>query len=298
MAVTPEHEALHRIFKHDSGLFARIVARALDVDTPAASHFSELNVDLTETRPIDRRADSVLRAEFRVDDPGGDYILIVESQTEPDKTRRGSWPYYITFVQNKYQMDVVLLVVCGKAETARWARKPVQIGRPGLVCLTVTPVVLGPDNVPAITSVEEAAADLPLAVFSALTHARGPKARAILETLAAALDTTDIGIAENLSEFTEVGLGTTPGAQIWKELMATETYAFMSETRAKAMAAGEAKGEARGEAKAVLRVLARRKVTVDDASRKRIESCTDTKTLETWLDRSLTATKPSELFED
>jgi hypothetical protein len=84
--------------------------------------------------------------------------------------------------------------------------------------------------------------------------------------------------------------------------MATETYAFMSETRAKAMAAGEAKGEARGEArgeaKAVLRVLARRKVTVDDASRQRIESCTDTKTLETWLDRSLTATKVSELFED
>jgi hypothetical protein len=80
--------------------------------------------------------------------------------------------------------------------------------------------------------------------------------------------------------------------------MATETFPFVSEMRAKGRAEGLAKGEAKGEAKAVLRILKRRKVAVDDASQQRIESCTNVKTLETWLDRSLTATTVQELFKD
>jgi hypothetical protein len=209
-------------------------------------------------------------------------------------------------VQNKYDCDVVLLVVCGKTATARWARAPIRVGRPGLTCLTVTPVVLGPDNVPAVTSVEEAASDLPFAVFSALTHSRGPQAGGILETLAAALTTTGTGIAANLAEFTEAGLGDTPGLQIWRALMATETFPFVSEMRAKGRVEGRAEGraeglaagQAKGEAKAVLRILERRKVAVDDVSRQRIETCTDLKTLEIWLDKSLTASTADELFKD
>jgi hypothetical protein len=139
---------------------------------------------------------------------------------------------------------------------------------------------------------------LPLvAVFSALTHSRGPKVDGMLETLAA-LDTTDAGIAANLAEFTEAGLGDTPGLQIWRALMAAETFPFVSEMRAKGRAEGRAEGLAKGEAKAVLRILKRRKVAVDGASRQRIESCTNVTTLETWLDRSLTATTVEELFQD
>ena len=298
MSVSSEHEALHRIFQHGPALFARAMARALDIKMTGPRRMAELNVDLTETRPIERRADSVLRAELMAGDPEGDFILIIESQTDPDDSRRKSWPYYIAFVASKYDCDVVLLVVCSKAATARWAREPIRIGRPGLTCLTVTPVVLGPDNMPAITSVEEAASDLPFAVLSALIHSRGPQAGGILETLAAALTTTDAGIAADLAEFTEAGLGDTPGQQIWRALMATETFPFVSEMRAKGRAEGEAIGEAKGEAKAVLRVLQRRKVAIDDMSRQRIESCTDLKTLETWLDRSLTVSTAEELFKD
>jgi hypothetical protein len=79
-----------------------------------------------------------------------------------------------------------------------------------------------------------------------------------------------------------------------RALMATETFPFVSEMCAE----GRAEGEAEGEAKAVLRILKRRKVAVDDASQQRIESCTNVKTLETWPDRSLTATTVGELFQD
>ena len=289
MSPSPEHEALHRVFQYDRKLFARSISRVLGVPLPEPSDVQVLTVDLTETRPLERRADSVLLVQFKDGNPTRRCIMLVESQTDPDEVRRRRWPYYIAFLQDKYECPVLLLVVCSKQETTEWAREPIISGLAGLTCMTVTPVVLGPDNVPAVTSSVEAADDIPFAVFSALTHSRGPEAHAILTALAAALDTIDTETADFLVEFTEAGLGNTPGQRIWKVLMATVTYSYTSELRAK--------GRAQGQAQSILQVLDRRGVTVDDGSRDRIESCTDTDTLSTWLDLALTATKASDLFE-
>ena len=59
---------------------------------------------------------------------------------------------------------------------------------------------------------------------------------------------------------------------------------------------GIEQGRPQGHAEAILRVLDKRGVAVDDGSRQRITSCTDLDTLGTWLDRSLTAAQVSELF--
>jgi hypothetical protein len=289
MPPSPEHEALHRVFQYDRKLFARSISRVLGIPLPEPSDVQVLTVDLTETRPMERRADSVLLVQFRDGNPASRCILLVESQTDPDDVRRQRWPYYIAFLQDKYECPVLLLVVCSKRDTAQWAREPIMIGLAGLTCMTVTAVVLGPDNVPAVTSPVEAADDIPFAVFSALTHSRGPEAHAILTALAAALDTIDTETADFLVEFTEAGLGNTPGQRIWKALMATVTYSYTSELRAK--------GRAEGQAQSILQILDRRGITVDNVSRERIESCTDADTLSAWLDRALTAAKATDLFD-
>ena len=313
MPPTPEHQALHRIFQEDPGLFARAMARAMKIEMPEPSQVTELNVDLSEFRPVvERRDDTVLQAELLIENSAGRYILVVESQTDPEKHRRKRWPYYIAFLQDKYDCPVVLLVVCSKTATATWAREPIRIGLPGMTCMTVTPIVLGPDNVPAVTTVGEASGDLAFAVFSALTHSRGRNARAILEVLAVALDTTDTETAAMYAEFTEAGLGDTPGLQIWRALMAIETFPYSSQLRSKGREEGReqglaegreqglaedlAEGITRGGAAAILRVLERRHVAVDEASRKRIKSCTDLETLGKWLDRSLDVKVVDELF--
>lgn len=131
-------------------------------------------------------------------------------------------------------------------------------------------------------------------MFSALTHSRGPGVRAILEVLAAALETTDKATASDLSEFTEAGLGTTPGFEVWRALMASGTFSYVSEIRAR----GRAEGEVIGEAKFILRALKRRGINVDDASRERIQSCTDQETLGLWFDRTFEATTVEDLFKD
>jgi hypothetical protein len=102
MPPTAQHEALHRIFQHDEALFARTVARVFNVMVPAPVNVTVLGTDLTETEPIERRPDSVLQAEFMVEESAGKYILIIESQTDPDDERRRRWPHYIAHLHDKY----------------------------------------------------------------------------------------------------------------------------------------------------------------------------------------------------
>lgn len=61
-------------------------------------------------------------------------------------------------------------------------------------------------------------------------------------------------------------------------------------------AEGRAQGEAVGRAEAILQILDKRGIAVDEDSREKIFSCTSLDTLTTWLDRSLTAARVSDLF--
>jgi hypothetical protein len=88
------------------------------------------------------------------------------------------------------------------------------------------------------------------------------------------------------------GLGRTDGADIWKEIMATRTYPFVSQLRLQ----GREEGRAEGIASSILNVLDSRGIAVDTDSRTRIESCHDADVLGTWLRRAVTVAKASDLF--
>lgn len=289
-----------RIFLQDEALFARAAAHILGIVVQEPQQVTVLSSDLTTVKPLERRPDSVLMAEWLIDDPVGRYVLIIESQTDPDDRKLTRWPYYIAYLHDKYECPVVLLVVCNKESTATWARQPIVIGLPDLTCMLVHPVVLGPDNVPAVTDVAEAGLDLTFAVLSALTHSRSSRVGAILEALAGALKAIDRDTALTLVELTEAGLGETAGQQKWRELMTKQLIPYVSEFRRQGIeegrAEGLAEGRADGQARAILQILGKRGIAVDDDSRERIVSCTDLDILGAWLDRSLSATQVSDLF--
>jgi hypothetical protein len=289
-----------RILLQDEALFARAAAHILGIVVQEPQQVTVLSSDLTTVKPLERRPDSVLMAEWLIDDPVGRYVLIIESQTDPDDRKLTRWPYYIAYLHDKYECPVVLLVVCNKESTATWARQPIVIGLPDLTCMLVHPVVLGPDNVPAVTDVAEAGLDLTFAVLSALTHSRSSRVGAILEALAGALKAIDRDTALTLVELTEAGLGETAGQQKWRELMTKQLIPYVSEFRRQGIeegrAEGLAEGRADGQARAILQILGKRGIAVDDDSRERIVSCTDLDILGAWLDRSLSATQVSDLF--
>ncbi|MDX2682257.1 hypothetical protein [Streptomyces soliscabiei] len=209
--------------------------------------------------PIERRVDTLLWAET----DEGAYLLVVESQGKPDDRERGSWPYYLAYLREKYRCEPVLIVVTQSRATARWAAEPMHVGVPTRPSMTVWPFVLGPENVPLIATEREARQDPPLAVLSAMTHGRGRQAPAILESLEAALRTMDRETAAVLAQFVDSCLG-----------------------------------DAQERADVILRTLKWREVDAPDAVRERVLASADLEELATWLDRAYQVTDAHDLFRE
>ncbi|WP_405535779.1 hypothetical protein OG787_18540 [Streptomyces sp. NBC_00075] len=290
--VGSSHEGLHRICQKDPAGFTRTLQRVLHIPIPEPRDFAVLNADLTEIEPIERRVDTLLRAET----DEGTYLLVVESQGEQDKEKRSSWAYYLSYLYAKYRWEPVLIVLTQSRATARWAAQPIRLGLPGWHSLTVRPLVLSPENVPLVVDQAQAERDVFLAAFSAMTHGKGPGAAAILKPLAAALETTDPEGAGMLAQFVESCLGDAQAKQIWKELMMPVNYFFRHEVAEKVREEGREEGVEKERASMVLRILDWRGIAIPDSVKDRVEACSDLGQLEIWARRAVNATNAEDLF--
>lgn len=209
---------------------------------------------------------------------------------------------YLAHLHSKYLLPPVLLVVCQDETTERWAGGPFVIGPWQWPSLVARPLVLGPDNVPVITDTAEAITDVPLAALSAITHAHHPSIGAILKSLAAALRGIDDEDAAIVAELTELGLGTSPAADTWRQMMSVDLSFFRSQTsqriRDEGREQGRQEGRQEGRAEDILRILQHRRVPLTDSDRHRIRDCADADTLTRWFDRALSAETAAELFTD
>lgn len=284
--VSSSHEAMHRLFQEDPGVFAR-TARALGHFFTDPVEVSVLPTDLTEPSPLERRVDTLLR--FDTAGPEGSFLLAVEAQSRRSDAKPASWAYYASYLYTKYGLPPVLLVICHDRATAAWAARHVDIGPPQWPTLTLRPLVLGPQNVPVVLDPDVARADIPLAALSAITHSDHPDIGAILKALAGALKSLGEDDASIFIELTEQGLGTAPAATTWRELMAVDLSFFRSETAQKL--------RAEGLAAAVVVVLERRGIALSDTDRARITSCRDRDTLTAWVRRACSVTTTGELFQ-
>ncbi|MFI2424890.1 hypothetical protein ACH5A7_12435 [Streptomyces sp. NPDC018955] len=336
--VSPPHEAMHRIFQHDPGLFSR-VSRFLGVDIPTPVKATALPTDLTEADPVERRVDTLLRFETVEQGP---FLLAIEAQGRKHPDKPASWAYYTAYLWSKYRLPTALLVVCQDHATAEWAQRAVSSGPPQLPTLTVRPVVVGPHNMPVITTPEEARADLVLASLAAITHAAEPVVDAILKALSTALRDVPEDIASPLIEFTAQGLGKNPAKHLWRNLVAVDLSFYKSylaeevreevrqkiqrevqeevrqklqqevreevrqklqqevqeEVRQKVQREVREEARAEGRTEDILFVLEQRGLDVSDDVRSRITDCTDPDLLRHWLARAVTAPKAEEIFED
>ncbi|MBP0461250.1 hypothetical protein [Streptomyces montanisoli] len=298
--VKSSHEAMHRIFQHDPGLFSR-VSRVLGIPIAAPVKVAVLPTDLTETNPVERRVDTLLRLETAEQ---GAFLLAVEAQGRPASDKPASWAYYVSFLWSKYRLPTALLVVCQDRGTAHWAQRPVSSGPPGLPTLTVQPVVAGPHNMPVITDPEEARADLALATLAAITHAANPDIGTVLRALSTALKDVPEDEADPIIEFTAQGMGKRPAKDLWRKLVAVDLSFYKSylseeirdEGRVQGRAQGRDEGRAEGRAEDILFVLEQRGLDFSDDVRTRVTDCIDPETLRQWLARALTAATAEDIF--
>ncbi|MFJ8541581.1 hypothetical protein ACIRFH_06070 [Streptomyces sp. NPDC093586] len=164
------------------------------------------------------------------------------------------------------------------------------------------PIVLGPQTVPEVTDETTVARHPALAVLSAIVHSENRRAPDILEVVARGLLSFDPETTKYWFEMVEVGLESTPTRENWRKLMQNVITHFpghrtlFEEKYLEGKAEGKAEGEARGEAKGVLRVLEVRGLSITDAVRERITTCTDLDRLNDWLDRAGTVERAEDLF--
>ncbi|MFD3743200.1 hypothetical protein [Nocardia sp. NPDC058633] len=295
--VSSSHEAMPGIFTHDAAAVGHAF-RVLDLPFPEPIAVEQISVDLTATTPVERRADTILRVTTADDE----FLLIVEAQSSKDATRVAAWSFYVTFLHNKYELPVVLVVVCHDKETATWASRPLTPAYRGWTTFTLQPLVLGPHNVPAITDPAEVLADLPLAALSAITHAREPEIGEILDSIIVAVRRRGCDDeTEFYAELIEQGISHTDAAQLWGDKMDTDLSFFRSESAQRLRAQGREQGreEARAEeaAHAVLTVLTGRGIELSVVQRQRLVETADLDQLHAWLLQAVTATQAGELFD-
>lgn len=292
-----EHDTLAELFRTNPRLAAEVVTH-LGVDLPTWHQARAEPADLPELTPAEHYADVVVTLTGADGQPA--LAVVVEVQLGRDRDKVYSWPAYLANLRWRLRCPVVLLIVCRSARIAARCARPIQLG-PGF---TLTPQVLGPEQVPLVTDPVEATRTPELAVLSAMAHGTDPKRGQVFQALLAALDhvhpdhaTLYAGIVWRVlpksarPELEELmSTATTP----YRDYLSPFVNRFVNQGRRE----GEATGEAKGEAKAVLRVLAARGIEVPDDARERIRTCTDLEQLDVWVTRAATARTIDDLFDE
>lgn len=131
-----------------------------------------------------------------------------------------------------------------------------------------------------------------------MTHGRGPSSAAILQSLAAALETIDSESAAVFVQFVDSCLEDPQAKDMWRDLMSTIQYFWRHPLAEQVREEGREEGRIQDRREMVLRILEWRGIPVTDDIRARVMSCTDLEQLETWAQRATHATEAAELFAE
>lgn len=106
--------------------------------------------------------------------------VVVEVQLRIDGDKVWSWPVYIATLRARLRCPVLLLVLAPDPLVQHWARRPIDLGHPGLV---LDPIVVGYDDIPRIVDAEVARASPELATLSAIAHPELDVARTAVDAI-------------------------------------------------------------------------------------------------------------------
>ncbi|MBF6173025.1 hypothetical protein [Nocardia blacklockiae] len=273
------HEVLADLFRQRPRLAAELLQLVLDTPLPEFTDARLECGDFPDIDPTEYRADAVVALTSNGAPALG---VIVEAQLRPDSGKPWSWPVYLVTLRARLRCPVVLLILCPNDRTATWCRTPITLA-PGCV---LTPVVIGPTDVPIITDPVAAEANPEMTVLSAIAHRNHRDRDAILAVVAHSM--VDL---PNGEMYIDLVMAVLPAAarDVLETLMSAGTYEYKSEFARRYYS--------RGEAHSLLKIL-RHRFTVSEAVADRVVNCTDIDQLEAWTDRALEVETLAEVFEE
>jgi hypothetical protein len=297
------HEGILEIFRNCPTLATDFLEKVLIQAIPTFTAVRVTEADASQLIAAERRADLVLLFDRDPDQPA--FALVLESQFSEDDDKRRSWPLYIAALHSKHRCPV-LLVVTVDAATARWARKPIPLGHPDFI---LTPLVIGPEDIPFVDEPDKSAPES--AVLSVVAHARNLEDHVAIRVAKLTIEACghlDDTRFSNHYDLVLVSLRDSArnaleelmksGYRVQSEFVKKHRDAGRQEGRQEGRPEGREEGRQEGEAKAVVTFLEARKITVSDEARARILKTTDLGILDRWLQKAATVTSVDELFRD
>ena len=270
------------MFRDQPALAADVLTDVLGIEIPDYIKAQVTSGDLTDVAPTEYRADAVVTLS---DDNGLVLAVVVEAQLRIDPRKRQTWPVYVATLHARLGCPIILLVVCPRAAVATWCAEPIVTGSPGL---TLTPVVLGPQDVPVVTDPDQAKRHPELTVLSAMTHG-ARHGEPVFYALLGALDVLGPEHAELYADLVLTALPTA-ARKLLEACMTATAHPYQSDFARR--------WYNKGEADAVVMFLETRGIEVPADVRERITSCTDLDQLRTWVRRSVTVRTAQDLFAD
>ncbi|HTZ25743.1 MAG TPA: hypothetical protein VMC83_17250 [Streptosporangiaceae bacterium] len=302
------HEAPLELLRRNPGLAAAMLTGIPGVAVPEGGPASLAPGEVTASLPVELRADAVVLLAGTA----GKLAVVTEVQTSAGaiKKKRRVWPAYLTQARAQHDCPTVLMIFCRDRAVARACAKPIPTGHPQFV---LTPIVIGPDDVPDAQQQETAQAGAELTMMAAWagsTDLRDPVVQVRTLEQLAGLD------AETLATYTRIVLMAAPDKSSRRALEALMATVFKNEfldkleAEAKArgeaaglergeamgLARGEAMGLARGRAQTILQVLAARGIDVPAEIRDQVLACTDIAQLDAWSTKAATAQTIAQVF--
>ena len=166
-SLSMQHESLRVLLRESPQTLPVILSQLLGHGIPKYDTCAPDDSDVTQLKPSEMDADLVLllrRSEQPV------MALVVEIQRAISAQKRQQWPLYTAALHARVAspprfVPTALVVIATTERVANWAAKPISSFQPGS-CFA--PWVLGPQQVPRITDIEQAREQVELAVLSAM----------------------------------------------------------------------------------------------------------------------------------
>jgi hypothetical protein len=307
--LTVTHEAPLELIKQHPALAVDLLREVTSVQLPDGADVRLAPTSLNTVAPTQYSADSVVV----VSDPVTQNPLIaivVEPQGRDEKTKKFSWPVYVSNVRKEVGCEsAFLIVVCPDPAEAEKCRAVIRMGHPGL---ELWPIVIDPEHAPG----DEGASPyllLFLACLPALDMEDPNTARRVL----AAIRDTGASVAERKTLSTIILVRASEAARrLLEDLMSMTEWKsdFIENFVEQGLEQGRAQGRAQGREQGLeqgleqghvqtkredlLKVLDLRDLRPTNEQRARVDSSTDLAQLSLWFERSLTAATAAEVFAD
>ncbi|MGD0558225.1 MAG: hypothetical protein ABSA93_24995 [Streptosporangiaceae bacterium] len=273
------HQALLELMKMFPATLLSLVEPDLQIGYPVQG---PLTARVSDCDAYGLRIDSRLDY-FQPGDTDPVLAIVVEVQLDREDDLRWRLCPYVGFTSHDARCATDIVVLCGNRALAKSLARPMLIGARGS---NITPLPIGPGEVPVIDNLEEAMADPGLLMLSGWHHAEdSDETRELLVGLIVEvlqwLDAVDGEKARQYHQLATVILHT-PSMRRFKQMTSTAIREYI---------ANEVYPEwtcERG-AQDILEVLETREVHVPDDVRAEFLGCQDPRRLTVWLKRSVTA---------